>query len=217
MGTLAFSMTRRVGLALIGLCCATVSALAATIDTEFVERPWPEQRVRHVEVGRDDVAWREHATKREGIFAGVRFTAPLARQAVWDMSADYQDLGTMTPGVSGVRILDQSARREVIQVDIKVLWKRLSLTFEIERDPPGAIRYRLMNEALGEYRGVCLLTDAGSPSGGRSPAQGTTVELSTWLKPSRPVPVGLLLVAERIILLQGVRTFLKDCQRAAHP
>lgn len=205
-------MKRRIGLMmLVGTCCAAASVSAGTIDTAFIERAWPKQRVRRFEVGRDEVQWRERATKREGIFAGVRFTAPLVRQAVWERATDYHDLGTMTPGVSAVQIVEQSPARQVIHVDIKVLWKQLRLTFEIERDAPNAIRYRLMNEAIGEYRGVCLFHEAGQSG------QGTTVELSTWLQPSRPVPVGLLMVAERMILLQGVRGFLDECRHPSSP
>ena len=60
------------------------------------------------------------------------------------------------------------------------------------------------SDLLGEYRGVCWLEDA---------PQGTVVELATWLKPSRPIPTGLLLFVERKTFLDGVRNFLEECER----
>ncbi|MBI4003675.1 MAG: hypothetical protein HY353_01520, partial [Candidatus Omnitrophica bacterium] len=52
--------------------------------------------------------------------------------------------------------------------------------------------------------GVCWLEEA-SP--------GTIVELATWLKPSRPIPTGLLVFVERKVFLDGVRNFLEECER----
>ena len=183
------------------LCCGALSA--GTIDTAFLEQPWPKQTVRHFEVGRDEVTWRQRANRREGVFAGVRFLAPLDQQAVWDKTRDFSDIGRMTPGVTAVRFLEDTPTRQVIQLDVKVLWKTLQLTFEVEQEPPRAIRFRLVNELLGEYRGVCWLEDA---------PQGTIVELATWLKPSRPIPTGLLLFVERKTFLDGVRNFLEECK-----
>ena len=176
----------------------------AAIETSFIEGPWPKQRVRETEVGRYPVRWRSRITKTEGLFAGLRFTAPLDQHTIWGMSSDYHDIGTKVPGVKRVRFLEQSETREVIAIDVKILWKELTLTFEVERDPPRAMRFRLVNDALGEYRGVALYAPEGT---------GTVVELSTWLKPAHPVPARLLLGVERIALLQGAREFLEDCDR----
>ncbi len=181
----------------------------ARIDTAFIEQPWPRQLVRELEVGRYPVRWRQHASHADGLFAGVRFTAPLAQQRVWDLANDYHDIGTMTPGVTSVRFLEQTPTRQVIQVDVKVLWKSLRLTFEVEQVPPQAVRFRLVNKLLGEYRGVCLFEEQPPAANGR-PA--TAVALSTWLKPARPVPIGLLMTVERVILLKGVREFLATCE-----
>ena len=180
------------------------SAAFAAIDTSFIEGPWPKERVRQTEVGRYPVRWRSRIAKGEGIFAGVRFTAPLDVQTIWGMTSDYQDIGTKVPGVKRVRILERSETREVIAIDVQVLWKKLTLTFEVERDPPRASRFRLVNELLGEYRGIALYTPQ---------ERGTAVELSTWLKTAAPVPAGLLLGVERMALLQGAREFLEDCDR----
>ena len=180
------------------------SAALAAIDTALLEGPWPNQRVRETEVGRYPVRWRSRIAKREGIFAGLRFTAPLDAQTIWGMSSDYHDIGTKVPGVKAVRFLEQTETREVIAIDVKVLWKELTLTFEVEREPPRVMRFRLVNAALGEYRGVAVYAPEGT---------GTTVELSTWLQTAHPVPAGLLLGVERIALLQGAREFLEDCDR----
>lgn len=198
--------------------------LAATIDTDFIERPWPKQWVREFEVGRYPVRWRQRVSKQDGLFAGVRFTARLPRQAVWDLANDYQDIGRITPGVTAVRYLERSETREVIQLDVKILWKQLTLTFEVEKEPPRIMRFRLVNEALGEYRGISVFAeeepagpatnDVGGGAGGERPA-GTGVEMATWLKPSRPVPLGLLLLAERVVMLQAAREFLESCDRSA--
>ena len=145
-------------------------------------------------------------------FAGVRFTAPLAQQAVWDLANDYQDVGRITPGVTAVRYLERSETREVIQLDVKVLWKQLTLTFEVEKEPPRIMRFRLVNEALGEYRGISVFAQE-EPEGGEG-APRTGVEMATWLKPNRPVPMGLLLLVERMAMLQAAREFLETCERS---
>ena len=186
------------------LCCGVLSA--GPIDTAFLEQPWPKQTVRHFEVGRDEVTWRQRANRREGVFAGVRFLAPLDQQAVWDKTRDFSDIGRMTPGVTAVRFLEDTPTRQVIQLDVKVLWKTLQLTFEVEQDPPQAIRFRLDNDLLGQYWGLCRLEDA---------PEGTAMELATWLKPSRPIPTSVLLLVERKMFLDGVRNFLEECER--HP
>lgn len=194
----------------IALSLAPLPAQAGTIDTHVLEQPWRREVVRELEVGRHEVRWRQKASNTEGIFAGVRFTAPYPRQAVWDVSSDYSDVGTMTPGVTAVRFLERSPERQVIQVDVKVLWKTLTLTFEVEQEPPTAMRFRLRNELLGEFRGVSIFEEVPTPGGGAT----TAVELSTWLKPSRPVPVGLLLIVERMTLLRGVERFLDTCDQS---
>ncbi|MBI2105124.1 MAG: hypothetical protein HYT90_06090 [Candidatus Omnitrophica bacterium] len=163
-------------------------------------------------MGRHPVRWRQRASKQDGIFAGVRFAAPLPRQAVWDLANDYQDIGRTTPGVRAVRYLERSETREVIQLDVKVLWKQLTLTFEVEKEPPRIMRFRLVNEALGEYRGISVFAE--EPGGGERPA-GTGIEMATWLKPSRPVPMGLLLLAERMVMLKAADEFLETCERSA--
>lgn len=183
--------------------------VAGTIETDFLQRPWPKQWVQTFEVGRDEVVWRQRASRRDGAFASVRFNVPLERHAMWEKTADFTAIGRITPGVTAVRFLEQQPNRQVIQLDVQVLWKSIQLTFEIEQDPPNAMRFRLVNEALGEYRGICWMEDP-PPSGSSPPSPGTVVELATWLKPSRPVPLGLLLLVERMTFLQGVKSFLES-------
>ncbi len=200
---------------LVGVLCGSSAAFAGPIETTALQQSWPRQRIRSYEVGRHDVRWREAASRKDGIFAGVSFTAPLARPRVWDMANDYSDVGHMTPGVESVRFLENTPTRQVIQIDVKVLWKRIRLTFEGAQDPPTAIRFRLANQAIGEFRGLCLFSEVASPSSGTTAAAQTSVELDTWLKPARPVPVGLLLLVERMNLLQGIKEFLVTCDRQA--
>ena len=201
---------RAISLFLVAFFLGVASIFAGTIETGFIEGPWPKQRVQELEVGRYPVRWRYYASKHDGIFAGVRFDAPLPRQAAWELSNEYQEIGQKIPGVKAVRYLEQSPTREVVQLDVKVLGKRLTLTFEVEKEPPRMIRFRLVNEAVGEYRGVCVYEER--PAGGAGAHQGgTTMALSTWLKPARPVPMRLLLIVERIALLQGAREFLERC------
>ena len=187
------------------------TAWAGSIDTSFIEAPWPRQRVHETEVGRYAVRWRERASKQEGIFASVRFAAPLGQPAVWDLANQYQDVGKITPGVTAVRYLERSETHEKIEVDVKVLWKALTLAFDVEKGPPRVVRFRLVNKALGEYRGLCLFESSTGSEGQAGPS--TSVELATWLKPSRPVPMRLLLLVERIALLQGARHFLEECDK----
>ena len=185
------------------LCSAP--ALAGSIDTSALERPWPKQRTHEYEVRRYAVQWRERTSPSEGIFAGAEFVAPAAREAVWNISADYADLGRRTPGVESVKVIEQSPTRQVIQTDIKVLWKTLRLTFEIEREPPEVIRFRLVNDVIGEYRGVCRLMPEG---------QGTAMLMATWLQPAVRISPSLVLLAERIVMLHGIREFLGSCEEA---
>jgi hypothetical protein len=83
------------------------------------------------------------------------------------------------------------------------------LRFEVERDPPRAIRFRLAHQGLGEYWGLCRFEE--------DEERKTTVELATWVQPARPVPLRLLLVVERMMLLKGVREFLDACEVPARP
>jgi len=188
------------------LVSGSVIWAAGSIDTRFLEQPWPNQWVKEYEVDKYVVRWRQKASKREGIFAGVRFMAPTQLNTTWSLATDYTDLGQMTPGVSAVRFLEDSPTRQVIQIDVKVLWKTLVLTFEVEREPPHAVRFRLVNEQVGEYRGVCLMQPEG---------EQTAVELATWLKPAVRVPGGLILWVERVVLLHGIRNFLETCEHSA--
>ena len=199
-------MTRHAACSFVAVLLSCGALSAGTIDTEFLEHPWPRQTVRRFEVGRHEVQWRQRANRQDGVFVGVTFLAPLNRQAVWEKTRDFSDIGRMTPGVTAVRFLEDTPTRQVIQLDVKVLWKTLQLTFEVEQDPPQAIRFRVDNVLLGEYRGFCRLEDA---------PHGTAMELATWLKPSRPIPTSLLLLIERKVFLDGVRNFLEECER--HP
>lgn len=193
---------------LAGLLCGFIvlapNALAGAIDTGRLERPWPRETVREYEVGRHDVRWRQHASKRDGIFASAEFVAPAPHQRTWELATAYSDLGTGTEDVEAVRILEESPERQVVEVDIKILWKRLTLRFEVEREPPRILRCRLRNEWIGEYLALARF-DSSSPD-------STTVLLATWFNPAVRVPAPLVLYAERVVLLQGIRAFLKTSE-----
>jgi len=206
------SLRRRIAAGFVGVLALVPLVWAGTIDTAFIEQSWPAQSVRTYEVGRHAVRWRQRASRKDGIFAGVRFAAPLDRPTVWKLSNDYKDIGKVTPGVTAVRFLENTPTRQVIQIDVKVLWKMVQLTFEVEQDPPKATRFRLVNKALGEYRGVCTFEESVAPGKEGAPA-ATQVELATWLKPARPVPTGLLLYVERVTLMKAARSFLKQCEQ----
>ncbi len=177
---------------------------SASIDTAFIEAPWPRQWVHDYEVGTWMVRWRQKASRREGIFAGAGFMAPTDLQQTWALSTDYSDLGPMTPGVNSVTILEETENRRVIAIDIKVLWKDLHFVFEVEQEPPKAVRFRMVHEIIGDYRGVCWLEP--------DEDGGTHVELATWLKPAVNVPSRLVLWVERSVMLKGIRSFLETCK-----
>ncbi len=191
---------------IIGLVLSATSVSAGSIETAFLEQPWPKQWVHEYEVGKYAVRWRQKAKAGEGIFAGASFVAAADLQRTWALATDYTDLGTMTPGVERVRWLERTPTRQVIQIDVQVLWKTLQLTFEVEQDPPKAVRFRLLNPEVGEYRGVCLMQQEGTK---------TRVDLATWLKPAFSVPGGLVLWVERVVLLRGIRKFLETCEHAS--
>lgn len=188
----------------LALALSGLTGPSWAIDTGVLERPWPRQQVREYEIYKYAVRWRQRVSKTEGIFAGANFTAPSTRDRTWALATDYTDLGRMTPGVSSVRFLEKTPTRQIVQIDVKILWKDLTLTFEVEQDPPNALRFRLVNDFIGEYRGVSLF---------RLEGEQTAVELATWLKPAVKVPSRLILWAERVVLLKGIRSFLQTCER----
>ena len=187
-------------------------ASGGSIDTSRLEQPWPKRLVRETEVSRYAVQWYQRLDRAEGLIFGVRFTTPTDRQTTWTLATDFKGVGRLTPGVTAVRYLEQTPTRQVIQIDVRVLWKSIQLNFEIEQEPPDVLRFRLVNELLGEYRGVMRLQDPSGEARSSEPAH-TQVEMSTWLKPAVPVPLTLLAVVERIVLLQGTREFLETCER----
>lgn len=197
---------------LAGMLAWATYAAAGTIDTAFLEQPWPGQRIRETEVGKYPVRWRQRLSRKDGLFFGAHFTAPTDQQTTWDLAtADYAKLGKTAPGVTAVRYLENTPERQVIQLDVKVLWRTLRLNFEVEREAPRLVRFRLTNPRLGEYRGAFLL---GEPSGEFRSAEpaSTRLELITWLKPARPVPLGLLAAAQRMVIFQGTKEFLQGCE-----
>ncbi len=177
---------------------------AQTIDTTLLEHAWPKQRQRQLEVGRYTVHWRDRVTRQQGVLVGLRFQTPLGQQAVWDLATDYQDIGQGTPGVTQVRIIEQGEGRQRIEIDVKVLWKQLTLIFDVERHSPDTLRFALRNPSIADYRGICRFDPI--------PGGGTAIELSTQLNPARPVPLGLLLLIERMTLLEGTKSFLETCE-----
>lgn len=195
---------------------AVLLALAVPLHAQQAEflplhQPWPKQMVRDLEVGRHPVRWRHRVSRAEGLFAGVRFQAPTDRATTWKLATDYSDVGRKTPGITAVHVLEQTATRQLIQIDAKVLWKTISLIFEVEQDPPQRMTFRLQHSSVGTFEGVCVFDNApDAPGVGPTP---TIVELSSHLKPTRPVPLRLLLTVERMTFLKGVKEFLETCER----
>ena len=158
-------------------------------------------------MGRHDVRWRQHASKTQGIFAGASFVAPAPQPKTWELATAYSDLGANSKDVEAVRILEDSPERQVVEVDIKVLWKRLTLRFEVEREAPHVLRCRLRHTAIGDYLALARFDPASSDA--------TTVTLATWFHPAVRVPSGLILYAERVVLVHGIRAFLTTCEAQA--
>ena len=183
----------------------------AAIDTEALQQPWSKQHTHDYELGRHNVRWRQKLNKQEGLWTGVSFTVPRPRFVVWGLSNDYSDMGKMTPGVQAVRIRQEGVNRKVIQVDMKILWKELTLTFEFEENPPDTLRFRWYDARFGEYTGIATFAEVAAKSEKES-AQ-TAVELSTRFKPYRSVPLRLLLGVERMAMLSATRDFLKTCEK----
>ena len=191
---------------LVAFCGLVPStARAGTIDTTELERAWPRQYVHSYEIGRHEVVWRQHLSRREGILAGVSFLAPSDPQRTWKLVTDYSDLGRASRDVKSLTMLEDTDTRKVIRVTVKVLWKTLTFTFVVEQEPPETIRFALVEQNLMIYRGVCRL---------RPDGEGTRLEVATLVKPAVRVPFGLLVLAERVVILQGVRDFLKLCEAA---
>lgn len=196
----------------IGWWWAGSTVSAGTIDTSILEQPWPGEWVRESEVHKYTVRWRQRLDKKEGLFVGIRFTAPTDRQTTWAMATDFSDIGSTMPNVTAVRYLEKSPTRQVIQIDAKILWKTIQLNFEIEKDAPDALRFRLVNEFLGDYRALVSFKDP-TPAFHSSEPANTLVEMMTWLQPARPVPLRLLAAVERMMFLRAAKEFLLACEQ----
>ncbi len=201
---------------LAALACAVTTAaneLAAwePIDTASLEAPWPRQLEREIEVGRENVVWRQRGSRKEGIFAGIRFQVPVDRPRAWELANDYSDVGSHTEGIRSVRVIDEAPGRRRVLVEAAVLWITLRLDFEIEEREPESMRFRLRNPEIGQYTGYCRFEPA-EPNPQSGPA--TIIEFATQFKPVRPIPVGLALLAERMVLLRGVRAFLETVDKS---
>ena len=203
-------------LALAAFTCAVTTAagepaVSETIDTSSLEAPWPHQLEREIEVGRENVVWRQRGSRKEGIFAGIRFQVPVDRPRAWALANDYSDVGSHTEGIRSVRVIEEAPGRRRVLVEAEVLWITLRLDFEIEEKEPESIRFRLRNPEIGEYTGYCRFEPAEpKPEGG----QATSIEFATRFKPVRPIPIGLALLAERMVLLRGVRAFLETVDKS---
>lgn len=184
----------------------------AAIDTSDLQQPWPKQWTHEYELGRTPVRWRQKLSKQQGLWAGVAFTAPRPRDAVWALSNDYSDVGKMAPGVQAVRVREEGPNRKVVQVDVKILWKSLTLNFEFEEDPPNAVRFRWKDARFGEYIGLATFSDVPAKPE-HSPAR-TSVTVSTRFMPYSPAPLRLLLGVERVAMLSATRDFLKSCDKS---
>ena len=194
------------------VCVAATTAAAATIDTHLFDRPWPHEWAHRYEVGRHMVDWRQGGSRATGTFACAQATVPLPQETMWELSSDFPALGRMTPAIKAVRILDQQPTHQIIEVDLHVFWKDLRLTFEVDRQPPRAMQFRLLRSGAGHCQGVCLLTENPTASlNGKAMPATTTVELFLWVKPTRRISTRLLLFVERTTILQGVKGFLAAC------
>ena len=192
--------------------CVAATAAAATIDTQFFDRPWPRQWTHRYEVGRHMVDWRQGGSRAEGTFAQARCAVPLPRQTVWTLSTDFPTLWRMTPAVKAFRILEQQPAHQVVEIDLHVFWKTVRLTFAVDYDPPRAMQFRLIDHIAGTCQGICTFTEEPPTRRGATAASATTtVELLMWVKPTRHIPMRLLWFVERTTILQGIKAFLAAC------
>jgi hypothetical protein len=189
---------------------ALLASGTAAADHEPLAAVWASRRGRLLEVGRHEVEWRERIDRAQGILAGIRFTAPRDRDTVWRLANDYAEIGRKTPGIRQVAILERQPNRQVLQVDVKVLWKEVSLRFDVEQSPPAMIRFRWLGGPHGTYEGLCLFEPAEA-------GEATQVRLSTRLQLARRVPARLLLTAERVMMLHAARAFLDSLDPPQRP
>lgn len=172
----------------------------------MLEGPWPGQREHTYEVGHAQVQWRQRASATEGMFTGARFTAAVPRERAWVLSNDYSGLGTKTPGIQAIRVVEESPHHKRFEVDIKVLWKSATLRIELDEEPPELLRFRMDTLRLGRYIGRARMRAVD--------ASHTEVDLATWLSPPTRVPRGLVMWAQRVAIFGGIRNFLKACEPA---
>ena len=199
----------------VAVACVAATAAAATIDTRFFDRPWPHEWTHRYEVGRHVVDWRQGGSRATGTFARARAAVPLPQETVWELSNDFPALGRMTPAVKAVRMLDEQPAHQIIEVDLHVFWKHLRLTFEVDKQPPRAMQFRLIHSGAGQCQGVCLLTENPQALVNGKAMPSTTIELVIWVKPTRRISTRLLLFVKRTTILQGIKAFLAACDARA--
>lgn len=186
--------------------------MAAAPAEEYLARPWPRERARHIEVGRTDVVWREATLKHRQILAGADFTVPSDVATTWSALTDYRALGPLTPGVTRVELLEETPTRRLVQVTIalRTLFgtRTLQLRYAIDQEPPRWVTFRLLENPFVDYRGRVELTAADG---------GTRLALATALHPRVAIPSWLLLWVERHVVLGGIRTWLTTPPIGATP
>lgn len=200
----------KAALVVLAALLASTAFCFAAIDTGSLEQPWPKQLCRDYEAGRFPVKWRHKLIKKEGLFAGVSFTAKGGLQAVWDLATDYSNVDKATAAIQALRVREESANRQSVEVELKVLWKTMTLTFEVEKEAPNALRFRWNDMRFGEFKGVALFSEEAASK--ENPEGGTRVAVSTLFHPYRAAPLRLLLGFQRMAMLHASRDFLEACE-----
>jgi len=194
------TMRHAVGLLVIG----TLVLVAGASTEELLQRPWPRERRRTLEVGRTAVVWREATRPDHRLFAGADLTVPADLDTAWRSLSDARALGPMTPGVARVDVLEETETHRLVQVTIALRTllgtRTMQLRYAMDQQPKEWMAFRLVEHPYVAYRGrLDFATSEG----------GTRLALATELQPRVRIPTWLLRWVERRVVLGGIRAWLR--------
>jgi hypothetical protein len=194
---------------LLILCVVPVDA---AIDTTELEQPWPTQRMRVTEVGTHAVHWRQWDGKDRGLFGSMEFVVPYPLDVVWEQSTNLDDIVAVSPDIQSMRIVETAGHRTVVEAKVRVLWRVVTMVFEIEETPQEVVRFRLYHSETGEYVGMTRFTPVTAEQAPATDGEHTGMVVSTRFRFARQVPGAVVLPLQRMILLRGMKRFMEGCQ-----
>ncbi len=168
---------------------------------------------REYEVHKYVVTWYAMAPGENKLYSRASYDLPFPRQLIWDEAIKYEQVAKSARGVKRLDVLYEDEHKQVVELAIKVLWTDWVFQFEIEREAPRTMTFRVDHPKLGQCRGYSEFTEKGKV--GASEMAQTHVELVMSLEPAVSVPDNMVLMIQKMIVLRGLRSFFELCEVAA--